>query len=1346
MKSKKAAPRSPIRRHFPRNYRIASPNFRAPRWHSNHPANTPQATTRRLPVSPGNIRTAMSAWRLESRALPPGWGPRRVTVHAAGEIVASSVSGAQPNTNAASTSTVPSHGPSTVPVPITPSKPSSTLTASLAATATAAPVVQPPLRVLPPFAGYADNKVCDANRTDPVGAPWQGTTIKDAGPAVSAASTSGYNASVRHAMNGMLLLYGKMSPAEMKTFNALWAPYFNFPTSAAQTYFDRLNPLLDQVAAQIAIMDGAVPRAGEAFTAALLDGVQRSSANTSAANVVFRDLKAQKKKLDDLLARINALGNPPDPLAAECAARARHRKALGGEMDIVALVKEQTDVTVDLYEKLHRVDGGAAKNSDGMLTTWNWDGNAFQISHQYNNKNFNYNDPCSVGGSADRDEISGVLSQDGKSVERVSFKRFEKGCDYRTKKVVGPRLRDAFELVDLPLLSVEINPKARTLITFGVKGAGVSKHFSSPVGGVDYDYHMDEFSTIVFGSGKVPEEEARKAILSIADVVGSTFGNSSSSGATPAKPAESAPAAKTNPETAPAEDSIAEAIADHHALAADYRKSAQRWRDQEANEKDPKLREKLESNAIGDDTSASAEDDKANTLKTGVVVHTRTSWEDRDEQLGMAKDKRLFADFGRENALIAEIPKTGEMLEGIEGVQYREQLQQRIDDAFKSPNPSSKLEEIYKDTREHVVSQGQHEMASAQATVNLWESRVAAAEDVEWAAGTALSLSGLWAPEVAQLGLGYATTTGFVEDGVLGAGKNLARGLSPKADLLISAYEGASAIDPATGQPYGAEGALQGAATSALTNIAFEQIGKTVQRYKANFALARQAAGGSGFLPVAKAGEDPHFKEFDFKSPEERYQADLAAAKSEQETQAVNDKHKIQVQRGQMKQEKQQVLRDAEQRVRNGEDPAAVKADYSKQLGAVDEKFHAQENRNAEHAQVMKELGFDTGMDAMNPDIAPSGGEAKTAESDLDFVPKGDTPSEAYQKGKRYAEAMKNRGHNVYEYGDRWVDTTSDTTIWKPGFNGDLPGSSSFEAEAIFGSLPGSDKFGTRGGVEWTSGKAVPADPRGVVLANMGKAAGAGLGSKRPVDLHVIGKSAQKVLDPAISGIEVDPTLRAQLDALRNHQTPEQAGILTLGATEQQKAKEQQAFLEKVGDLMANAYKAASEKSNANLEKLQSQASTATDPAEAEKMRIQVAAYQSSDRGALDTIGRVAPDLVGKIAAANPPESLKLSHESSSAASATSATEEKTLETTFPANDPAFGDLGTRCKDAVTVLDAKIKEAKPGSDSAKYLLELQVALRAGSTNPAAAVLSVRNLSGRELRQVLSDLGIESKKK
>jgi hypothetical protein len=969
-----------------------------------------------------------------------------------------------------------------------------------------------------------------------------------------------------------------------------------------------------------------------------------------------------------------------------------------------------------------------------------------------------FNSPCGGQGWGTRDEVSVALSQDGKTLERVSFKRFEKKCDPKTSTVSGPDLRQEFELVNVPLVSAEVGP-AGTNIIYGASGPSVGKYVASIKGGGDYKPAGDELR-IRFSSGQktialVERQRAKVELLevfqAIGNIVSNIFGSTPSNPApvTPA-PAAIAPAAPRAPtaNTAgpPAKDpAILEAIAEHEALAAQDRESARRRQEQASNEKDPKVRETLEFDANHSFTDASDQEDIANSLRTGMEVHTRSQWDEREEQLKDAGIKKELSDAARENALLAEIPKTGEMLEGIDGVQYREQLQQRIQDAIHSPNPSAKLEEIYKDTREHVVSQGQHEMASAQATVNLWESRVAAAEDVEWAAGTALSLSGLWAPEVAQLGLGYATVTGYVEDGVLGAGKNLVRGLSPKADVLISAYEGATAINPSTGEPYGAEGALQGALTSAITNVAFEQIGKSVQRYKANMALARQAAGGPGFLPVARAGENPHLKEFDFKSPEERYQADLAAATTPEETQAVKDKNKIQVERAAMKQEKQHLLKEAEQRVRNGEDPAAVKADYSKQLSAVDEKYHGRESRNAEHAQVMKELGFDTGMDAMNPDIAPSGGEAKTAESDLDFVPKGNTPSEAYQKGRRYAEAMKNRGHNVYEYGDRWVDTTSDTTIWKPGFNGDLPGSSSFEAEAIFGSLPGSDKFGTRGGVEWTSGKAVPPDPRGVVLANMGKAAGAGLGSKRPVDLHVIGKSAQKVLDPAVSGIAVDPTLKGQLDALRNHQTPEQAGILTLGASEQQKAKEQQAFLDKVGDLMANAYKAASEKSNANLEKLQSQASTATDPTEAARLRIQVAAYQSSDHGALDTIGRIAPTIAGKIAAANAPEPLKLDHEFSSASPSTPATEKPPPASTYNPNDPAFGDLGTRCKDAVIVLDGKIKEAKAGSDAAKYLLELQAALRAGGTNPATAILSVRNLSGRELSQVLSDLGIQPKK-
>jgi len=455
------------------------------------------------------------------------------------------------------------------------------------------------------------------------------------------------------------------------------------------------------------------------------------------------------------------------------------------------------------------------------------------------------------------------------------------------------------------------------------------------------------------------------------------------------------------------------------------------------------------------------------------------------------------------------------------------------------------------------------------------------------------------------------------------------------------------------------------------------------------------------------------------------------------------------VEREAMGAEKDAARRRAEDAVHQGADPASANEQYSRELKAIDDKYATKETRNQEHQQVMKELGFDPNYDGTNKDIIPTGSKPKTAESDMDFSPVGKTPHEAYQKGKAYTEAMKKRGHNINEYGDRWVDTTNDTTVWKPGFGADKPGSGSFEAETIFGTLPNSDKFGTKGGVEWTSTGSTP-DLLGAVLANAGKAVGAGLGNSRTPDLHVIGKSATKAVDiltKAKIPIKVDSKLQLQIEALKAHQTPEQAGVVDLGADPATRDRQVKSFLGKVQTLMGQAIGLAKTASDKNADDLRQKAAQSA-PDQAYGILTKVQAYQSSDKAAMDTIAQVSPGLASEMgrsarpAELNPTDpAIRLNFGGLTRALA-QARDSEVQAPPLPADssDPALGGLGKRCQLAAQNCSAKLAAAKPGSDEARYLAELKTALEQGGKNPAEAVRTVRGLAGTELAVVLVQLG------
>jgi len=1229
------------------------------------------------------------------------------------------------------------------------------------ATVFPAPAPAQSSRVLAPFKGYAMADPCVLDQARP-GVPWDPSASSARG-AVGSAQLGQYEAMLRHTMEGLRLLYGPLAPVEEKNFNAFWAPFFDHPTKEALDYFQQITPLLDEMAVTLSNLDGLLPGMGAALQGTMLAAGDPASGAARVAAVQYQRVKAERARLDDLSRKISALGNPPDPLAGKCAAHKRHRKAVVKEEDILALVKKARRFNYTGYQALKSVAeyiGGDDRNNQDYnwtITEWSWEGNTFTYAENDNGNVFNYDSPKELTSGGDRREVTGTLSPDGKTVEHLKCRTLRRWYNPNTKLAEGPRLDGELDVVNIPLRSSTIKPDWAE-ITYAIKGAAASKSIVRLECGSTYDFQKDDEITITFQLGNKPvDPEGVKQAVSIFQNLASRINGTAA--ATPAKKEDAATSAttqqadKTKSQTVDPENDPkvnAEAIAEHLALAEQTRRDADRWAADAAKETDPDRRKELQSRAAGMAANAQSEKDIAESLRTGTMVHTRTDWDEQQHQAIVSNIKGELAVFDAENKLLANIPKVADMVAGADGVALREQVQNDITDAIHSPDALKKLAAIYGQVQGKVVDQGQQQIAAAQDKVDLWDRRLAVAENVEMAAGMGVTLGALWAPvEIGTLALGYAGSTGFAEGGVKGATVAVVRSVSSRADVIISAYEGATKIDPATGQPAGAWGAVEGALWSIGTNKALESIGGRIQQAKADYALARQTVGGPGFAPVARAKEG-RLKEFDFQTPEQRYKTELEAAKTPDAQAAVNQKHAIQVEREAMSTVKDAARQRAEDAVRKGADPATAKEQYNQELKAIDGKYAAKETRNQEHQEVMKELGFDSSYDKNNTDIKPTGSNPKTAESDMDFTPVGSTPHEAYQKGKAYTEAMKKRGHTIDEYGDRWVDTTSDTTVWKPGFGADKPGSGSFEAETIFGSLPNSDKFATKGGIEWTSSEThTTADPLGAVLANAGKAAGAGLGSSRPSDLHVIGKSAVKAAEAA--GIEVDPQLKAQIEALKAHQTPEQAGVVDLGADQATKDRQVKSFLGKVQALMGRAFSQAKAKSDQNSQALERQAAAAN-PAEAYGIRSKLKAYQAGDEAAIATIAQVSPGLAGEMGRSAKPDDLVLAGPAITlnvGGLTRALAQDRDRETKAPplaanSSDPAFVDLGKRCTQAAQNCATKLAAAKPGSDEARYLADLKTALEQGGKNPAEAVRMVRGLSGTELPVVLAQLGAPAK--
>lgn len=178
------------------------------------------------------------------------------------------------------------------------------------------------------------------------GTPWETSEAKVTGqlpagvqaaipapiPDLDKLSGFNYNAAVSVAFEGMRLIYGVMPDDEAKKFEDIWKPLFDFPTQDIIDYLNKLNPLISQF---LAIRETYVSNLS-AVTMVLLDAgyaveLDDQEAWEDAMNesgLYGSAFQVLEKAMNVLAEKIQALGNPPNPVEAKCAAAENYRRML----------------------------------------------------------------------------------------------------------------------------------------------------------------------------------------------------------------------------------------------------------------------------------------------------------------------------------------------------------------------------------------------------------------------------------------------------------------------------------------------------------------------------------------------------------------------------------------------------------------------------------------------------------------------------------------------------------------------------------------------------------------------------------------------------------------------------------------------------------------------------------------------------------------------------------------------------------------------------------------------------------------------------------------------------------
>ncbi len=186
------------------------------------------------------------------------------------------------------------------------------------------------------FQGFRMDDLCNAKVWSMGLAPWAGNPgeapVVDK-PAPAPVPEADYTPAQCRAVVGearvyLDALYGDLPAPSRRGLDALWAPFMTYPGPAVHSYFKKANPLLGALMEKDVEIEGLRVAMSEATADALrarlygdkvglvglLDGMQNIS----------RQLHECQEQATAIQQSLAALGDPPNPLAEACNARARH--------------------------------------------------------------------------------------------------------------------------------------------------------------------------------------------------------------------------------------------------------------------------------------------------------------------------------------------------------------------------------------------------------------------------------------------------------------------------------------------------------------------------------------------------------------------------------------------------------------------------------------------------------------------------------------------------------------------------------------------------------------------------------------------------------------------------------------------------------------------------------------------------------------------------------------------------------------------------------------------------------------------------------------------------------------
>lgn len=707
---------------------------------------------------------------------------------------------------------------------------------------------------------------------------------------INALTPTQWDGAVAAAMEGMRMVYGPMSEAEEESFRKTWGVLRQYPSQEAVDYLNKFNPLLGEFLS----LRGAVAEAGARLEEAMEEIAWASEADDPALAMEAVALARQhrntvlscQKRLDEVVAELVALGNPPDGRTLMTEGQQRYKGAKdflrslveqpGPEGEWVGYITYPKGFVVldgeviksqpyhfliyagtepgeyhgialdtgDYDEKEYKFVEGLDLEGIGILTGIQGD----TLNHSFTDEDGDiwvvHAQRYTGGPYPDFPEVSqqvfeeARIKNDRKKAERLENAGKTGDAEETLKEVVGAGI--GHSLSDWGIQEALAHYRTRDAFhAASVKWAAMAGEMAD-----SEEARLRQFDALVAGGApqqvakapvpKQPAQEERKE---------------------EEKPVEAQePVAEIGPEDTPlhiVDDQPAEerrvidqeAIDFHSANVAIIQSNMDKDIEEIAKETNPDRRHDLEMRVLNAKANLQSEQDRIETLKTGVIVHTRSEWDDfaRSQFIqNIAADQRKMEKVDRAMKKALSMADT---LPYDKAEKVREIVSKGFSPEVMTATDTDKASEVIKEVYAVTTEHWEGEKKKADADAEWADTCLQTAETTKSVADKSLFLlSFAGGPAVNRV---YQGAIGYIEGGPKEAFLRVGGSYNQLTGVAVDAYRG---FEAAVENGGGWEEGLKGAGWEVAKGIAMD---------KAMGFVARGVSRGYGAVKGLKGADAP---------------------------------------------------------------------------------------------------------------------------------------------------------------------------------------------------------------------------------------------------------------------------------------------------------------------------------------------------------------------------------------------------------------------------------------------------------------------------------------------------------